>query len=112
MKREDVMEEKKNLPKPPQNLNAERPLPPRPPVINNGVASNAENKEISQKEEIENKQNTEIKTDIKTEKQPETAETTEKVKKEKIWNRKPLLWSGILLAVAVVAILVFCLVAL
>lgn len=103
------MEEKKNLPKPPQNLNAERPLPPRPPVINNGVAANVENKEISQKEEVENKQNTEIKTDIKTEKQPETAE---KVKKEKIWNRKPLLWSGILLAVAVVAILVFCLVAL
>ena len=109
MKREDVMEEKKNLPKPPQNLNAERPLPPRPPVINNGVAANVENKEISQKEEVENKQNTEIKTDIKTEKQPETAE---KVKKEKIWNRKPLLWSGILHAVAVVAILVFCLVAL
>lgn len=103
------MEEKKNLPKPPQNLNAERPLPPRPPVINNGVPSNAENKEISQKDEIEDKQNAEIKTDIKTEKQPETAE---KVKKEKIWNRKPLLWSGILLAVAVVAILVFCLVAL
>lgn len=84
-------------------------MPPRPPVINNGVAANVENHEVSQKEEVENKQNTEIKTDIKTEKQPETAE---KVKKEKIWNRKPLLWSGILLAVAVVAILVFCLVAL
>lgn len=104
-------EEKKVLPTPPKELN-QRALPPRPPKIQENVreeekVSTAENNDgagINSAVEKQNENITETQNEKQTEKQKE--------KKEKFWNRKPVLWSGIVLGVALVGVIIFCIVAL
>ena len=104
-------EEKKVLPTPPKELN-QRPLPPRPPKIQENVReegkmSTAENNDgtgINSAVEKQNENTTETQNEKQTEKPKE--------KKEKFWNRKPVLWSGIVLGVALVGVIIFCIVAL
>ncbi len=100
-------EEKKVLPTPPKELNQNRPVPPRPPVIPNkeqnasttaGNVSAEQNSAPSDSQEV-------------SQSEIDKSKGKGKTKKEKFWNRKPVLWSGIVLGVALVGLIVFFIVA-
>lgn len=106
-------EEKKILPTPPKELNQNRQVPPPPPNLK-GDNSNAQNEtlEISKETNAEKVQLENVQKEEDISKTEENSTDKQKVKKEMFWNRKPVLWSGIALGIALVAVVVFCIVAL
>lgn len=104
-------EEKKVLPTPPKELNQNRPVPPRPPVIPNkeqNASTTAGNVSAEQNSAPMDSQN--IKEEV-SQSEIDKSKGKGKTKKEKFWNRKPVLWSGIVLGVALVGLIVFFIVA-
>ncbi len=98
-------EEKRDLPIPPKDL---RRVPPPPPRID-GEKNVAQSEESADEnsENVANEEKENEKAEIRVEGAKEKSE-----KKEAFWNRKPVLWSGILLGVALVAVVIFLVVAL
>ncbi len=112
-------EEKKVLPTPPKELN--RKMPPPPPKKSEET-SEIEGNVVQENSVVANEQAEGLQA---TSKGPEVAKAAEvepttetaqvekpKKKKELFWNRKPLLWSGIVLGIALAAVVIFCVLAL